>query len=94
TKVHVGVIDSWEVFIGLQITAVNSFWRKIKVPLIQYPETVSISFCNQKSIWISALEIQNGKTEIMSDNLIVFFDAERVKKYDIGPGNNLQYSSI
>ena len=78
----------WNKLINHSITGIESIWSYWTNSVSTsnrnyYPETIRLNFEHGKSIWISALEIQNNNINRMSDHLTVIFDIETLQKYKI-----------
>ena len=55
---------------------------------ISFPETIVINFNNQKSLYISAVEIQDKKANLHADSITVFFKEDVASQYIDIIGNN------
>jgi len=83
--------EHWTELIGVRITGIKSSWSYWNLvgdkKRNYYPQDIEIEFKNGKKIWISALEIRDGKPMGMQDHLTVFFDKKIANKYKTGINN-------
>jgi len=83
--------QKWTELIGAKIIGIESCWSYWSLidqdKRNYYPQDVRIEFENGKEIWISALEIRDGRIIGMQDHLTVVFDKETADKYKIGIKN-------
>jgi len=83
--------QKWTELIGIKISGIESCWSYWSLinedKRNYYPQDVRIEFENGKEMWISALEIRDGRIIGMQDHLTVTFDKETAEKYKIGIKN-------
>ncbi|MGH1383685.1 hypothetical protein [Kordia sp.] len=90
-KYNVNSNQKWTELIGMKISGIESswsYWSLINEDKRNYsPQDVRIEFENGKEMWISALEIRDGRIIGMQDHLTVVFDKKTADKYKIGIKN-------
>ncbi len=83
--------QKWTELIGIKISGIESYWSYWSLinedKRNYYPQDVRIEFENRKEIWISALEITDGKAMGMKDHLTIVFNQKVADKYKIGIKN-------
>jgi len=83
--------QKWTELIGIRISRIESCWSYWSLinedKRNYYPQDVRIEFENGKEMWISALEIRDGRIIGMQDHLIIVFDKKTADKYKIGIKN-------
>lgn len=81
----------WTELLGAKICGIESCWSYWSLTNEDkpkyYPQDIRIEFENGKEMWISALEIRDGRIIGMQDHLTVVFDKETADKYKIGIKN-------
>lgn len=87
-KEHLNITHSnWQPIKDKKITDVKviwSHWSTSNQPnKNQYPQTIKLTFENQKNIWISVLEIWDNQIMGMKDHITILFDSKAVQKYDL-----------
>ena len=83
--------EKWSKLIGIKIIGIESCWTYWSLinenKQNYYPQDVRVEFENGKEMWISALEIRDGRIIEMQDHLTVVFDKKIADKYKIGIKN-------
>ena len=85
-EVEVSDSKNWSPLVGHEITSVNVGWGWVKESglfkkKIDYPQSIVLNFDGGGFVVISALEIQDGASFGMADNITVFFDKPNAIKY-------------
>jgi hypothetical protein len=79
--IDVSKSSRWLDFVDTEITEVEIVWVKDN---FLYPQNLILSFDNNRSVYISALEIwEDGSCFDMMDNITVFFDHEIAKNFGV-----------
>ena len=87
-KHNVSNNELWSELMKSKIIGISSHWShwqylSQKEPNY-YPQNIKLDFENDKSVWISATEIENDNPKEMADNITIIFDKRVAKKYNIG----------
>jgi len=83
----------WEPYIGHRITGADSYWSwvaesmKPNAERTYYPQDIRLTFDNRRSLYLSAAQYleNSGSVFGMSDNVLIVFDDEAAKVYQLGP---------
>ncbi|AFM05217.1 hypothetical protein Fleli_2864 [Bernardetia litoralis DSM 6794] len=88
---HLITDSKWNNLLGEKIVSVETIWINCSIngDKKHYPETIKLHFKNNKSIWISAVEIRENITPYMADHVSVFFDEMTMRKYNVLTENEL-----
>ncbi|WP_338768170.1 hypothetical protein WAF17_07230 [Bernardetia sp. ABR2-2B] len=84
-KKHLITNSKWKELLGQKIISIESIWVNCSIngDKKHYPETIKLQFENNKSIWVSAVEISENITPYMADHVSVFFDEMTMRKYNV-----------
>jgi len=88
-KINATTQSRWRNLINSEITGVKIIWSWVKQsgllkPKTHYPQDLLLTFSNNETVFISALEVTDTGHHGLADNLTVFFSQAEAIKFGVG----------